>query len=586
VGGVPGEGSSDTPSSYSTSLYQEADTGKPLQIFGGLDSVVLGEGIQWTGSVTVDRTMELGARPAFFITDLTSTQLIQTNVFQPPDGTPAGRYYNQRTLYVPHSSVLAQSLVGGTYSLELSKDDLPWQTPISPDGVPLFDKATQATTAFVRVLSCSDKVTAKDSFKWNVVPQTTPESAQIKPIGEPGTADRSQPSQAIEVTFPTTETNTYLRALQTALAVMMISRSDIVLPSSTLNPALTIDLDTTTYMPTGLETLAQNLLPIFGTAPQDYFLSAMQPAAFGSDIRSKIGVLADLIIEQQGNPPQSVLTSLSDLFTRLTEWTWSDTTVVGASGLSDLKVTILNSLAPSSDESELTMYVAKNASSLNGFMTNDNGSVAKCRTLGVLDTYNDSGFGSGIPTMPDATRAAPIVVALGDQGDPVRAWYARQLIPAEIYTAAQQVLGLAAGESTASGGWIAVRPFQSVGNLAGLQNVTAQIQNFLEAIAAGIQGGADLIENFISMLEQRIREIQELIRRIETYLEIPLSIEIPDAVGLALVANGMDGVVSGLVSATNKPTDGPEAYAGGLVVLGGGVPAIITDLLLLLISPP
>jgi hypothetical protein len=590
VAGVPSEGSTTTPATYATGMYKEADTGRPLQVFGGLDSVSLSDGVQWSSAFDSNVALIPGARPAFFLTDLSSTQLIQTNVLQPPPGAPEGRYYNQRTLYVPHSSVLAQSLVGGTYSFELSSADFPWQTPISADGVPDFEGATQATSVYVRVLSCSDKVSAMNSFRWNVVPFTTPESAMILPWNDLGVADRSQSSQIIPVTFPTAEADAYLGALQTALTVMLLSRSDLVLPSAALNPELALEVTgQTSYTPTGLETFAQNLLPVLGVDPQDYFSSAATPQAFGLDLRAKVGVLTDLIIERQGNLPQNTLQALANTFTRLTEWEWADSTVAGASGNTNLGVTILSSLLATGpdDDTDMGMYVAKNAASLFGYPTAPGASLAKVRSSGVLNTYDQAGFGSGIPTMPDATEAAPFLVDLGVPGrnTPIRAWYARDLIPAEIYTAAQQVLSLAVGESTAAGGWISVRPFQSVGNLAGIQNVSAIIQNYLEAIAAGIQGGADLILNFISMLEQRVNEIQELIRRIDTYLTIPLSIEIPDAVGLALVANGMDGVVSGLVSATNKPTDGPGAYAGGLVVLGGGLPALITDLMLLLIAP-
>lgn len=586
VAGTPAEGSTNTPSSYSTGMYQEGGTGKTLQIFGGLDSVVLGEGVQWSESFESNGTLKLGARPAFFLTDLTSTKLIHTNVLQAPLDDTTGRIYNQRTLYVPHSAVLAQSLISGTYSLELSKEDLPWETPILEDGTPDFRNAVQATTVYIRVLSCSDKIASKDTFKWNVVPIDTPESAQIKPVGTLVLADRSLPSQAIQVTFPTEESDNYLRALQTALAVMILTRSDITLPSTALNAAHALGLSTASYTPTGLETFAQNLLPAFGGDPQDYFVSSSQPAAFGADLLAKIGVLADAIMEQQGNLPQSVLTSLSSLLSRLNGWKWSDTTVAGASGKPNLNLTILESLAISSSDINSTMYVAKNATSLKGFPTSSSGSLSLCRRLEVLGTYPDSGFGAGIPLMPDAKEAAPIIVDMGDWvfNEPTGAWYARNLITAEIYTACQQILGLAAGENTASSGWIAVRPFQSVGTVAGLQNLSAGVQNYLEAAAAGLQGGADLILNFISMLEQRVREIQELIRSIEAYLKIPLSIEIPDAVGLALVANGMDGVVSGLLSAGNKPTDGPEAYSGGIVLLGGGVPALITDIILTTIA--
>lgn len=596
VAGVPPEGSDETPSSYSTGLYQEADTGRPLQIFGGKDSIKIDEGVDWNASFD-GTTLRPGARPAFFLTSLDSTQLIRSNVFDGPDTT---KYYNQRTIYVPHAEVLAQALVGGVYSLELTADDLPWQTPILEDGTPDFDHAVKATTAFVRVLSCSNKVVAKDTFRWNLIPVTTPESANIVPaaVGTTGlgVADRSSPSPITNVTFPLPEADVYIQAINTALAVMVLSRSDLTLPDSTLDPSLVTVLaeevtipgtDTqvqrqATFVATGLESFAQNLLPLFGN-PRDYFSSNAQPASFGTDLRSKIGVLADQIVEHQGNLPQALLRSQLALFNRLVEWTWSDSEVEGASGNAALDVSILQSLTTTDAEGgELPMYVAKNAQSFFNYQTAPTRSVVRASELGVLATYTqeDHGFGWGIDQIPNSSREAPIVVPRGGTS----AFYARKLFTNEVYSDAARVLGLVVAESTATGGWISFRPFASVGNLSGLQDVASLIQNFLESVAAGIQGGEDLILHFISMLEQRVREIQEIIRRIRSYLAIPLSIEIPDAVGLALVANGMNGVVSGLTTANNQPTDGPQVHTGGIVILAGGVPAIITDLILLLVS--
>lgn len=583
VAGIPNPESTDTPAAYSTGMYQEGDTGRTLQIFGGIDSVKLGEDVQWSESFGANGRLKDGARPAFFLKDLSSTQIIQTNVLQPPAGDTTGRVFNQRTFYVSHSEVLSQSLVGGTFSFELDSADLPWETPIKEDGSPDFEAATQAKTAYVRVLSCSNKVTSESGFRWDVVKKTSPESVMIKPVGLT-LSDRSLPSEAIAVSFPTEGTDLYIQALQTAVAVMLLSRSDLVLPSAALNTALAATLeDQSTYVATGLETFAQTFLPSLEASLQDYFTSVAMPPAFGKDILAKVGVLTDMIIERQGNPPQTVLNSLSGVFTKLTQWKWSDTTFVGPQDDANLSVTILGSLDTSLRDATPTMSIAKNASSLMEFETRPLQSVSQCREKGVFSEYEYSGMGYGISTMPDSSKSAPLVVSGGSRPF-TGIWYARDLITTEIYTACQQVLGLTVSENTASGGWLAFRPFQSVGTVAGVQKISTKVQDYLEAAAAGLQGGADLILNFISMLEQRVREIQELIQSIDTYLSIPLSIEIPDAVGLALVANGMDGVVEGLLSAGNKPTDGPEAYSGGLVLLGGGVPALITDIILTTIA--
>ena len=113
-----------------------------------------------------------------------------------------------------------------------------------------------------------------------------------------------------------------------------------------------------------------------------------------------------------------------------------------------------------------------------------------------------------------------------------------------------------------------------------------QLEGFLNTLVGGLGSVSNAILNVISFLQQRIREIQELIRRIEQYLNIPFQISIPEIVALPLLVNGTSGVVSGLVSAQNKPTDGPQAYAGGLAIMAGGLPALLTDLLLLVLSSP
>lgn len=599
--GVPPEGTTDTPSSYTTGLYQEADTGRPLQIFGGNDSVLLSAEVDWTRSFDASGNLNPGARPAFFLTSLDSTQPIHSNVFGPdPGGSDATRVFNQRTFYVSHEEVIAQSLVGGTYSYELTADDLPWQTPILEDGTPDFAHAVKATTVYVRILSVSDKVKGKDKFKWNVIPFDTAQSAQIlpAPIGTTtlGVADRSYPSTVLPVTFPPPQGDLYIQALNTALAVMVLSRSDLILPSETLDPTLverfeqTVTIPVTeeevprrsTFVATNLESFAQNLLPIFGT-PRDYFSAPANPMSFGNDLRTKVGVLADTIIETQGNLPTSLLTTQATLFNRLATWTWSQTDVEGASGNASFNVTILQSLKGIDEEgARLDMYVAKNTNCLSGFETAPADSAALATRLGVIPSYVQlpNGFGWAIAEIPNSREESPVIV----NGSQTQAYYARKLFTSQVYEDAARVLGLAVHESTAAGGWIAFRPFASVGNLSGLQDVAAVIQNFLESVAAGIQGGEDLILNFISMLEQRVREIQEIIRRIRSYLAIPLSIEIPDALGLFLVANGTDGVISGLTSSTNQPTDGAQVHAGGLVILAGGVPALITDLISLLVN--
>ena len=110
-------------------------------------------------------------------------------------------------------------------------------------------------------------------------------------------------------------------------------------------------------------------------------------------------------------------------------------------------------------------------------------------------------------------------------------------------------------------------------------SVLNKVEGFLNTSLSGLQNVADGILRVISFLEQRVREIQELIKRIETYLELPFNISFPSVKALLLVTNGTDGIISGLLGAQQKPEDGDGAYSGGGVFVAGSAPAILVQLL-------
>ena len=60
--------------------------------------------------------------------------------------------------------------------------------------------------------------------------------------------------------------------------------------------------------------------------------------------------------------------------------------------------------------------------------------------------------------------------------------------------------------------------------------------------------------------------------------------DLPSFSGLVLVENGTAGIASALVTAGNKPSDGPAAYGGGAVVLFGGLPTVILELIALILA--
>ena len=60
--------------------------------------------------------------------------------------------------------------------------------------------------------------------------------------------------------------------------------------------------------------------------------------------------------------------------------------------------------------------------------------------------------------------------------------------------------------------------------------------------------------------------------------------DLPSFSGLLLVENGTDGITKGLVTAGNKPSDTPLSYGGGVLIMAGGLPVILAEILELILG--
>jgi len=132
------------------------------------------------------------------------------------------------------------------------------------------------------------------------------------------------------------------------------------------------------------------------------------------------------------------------------------------------------------------------------------------------------------------------------------------------------------------GQWLAIRFLDKA--LKPLDSLLTDIDAFLQAILDGLQGTLDKIIAYIEAIQARIYQLQALIEKIRALLAALALFDLPSFSGLLLVENGTDGIATGLVTAGNKPTDGPSTYAAGTVVLFGGLPAVILEIIVLVLA--
>lgn len=159
-------------------------------------------------------------------------------------------------------------------------------------------------------------------------------------------------------------------------------------------------------------------------------------------------------------------------------------------------------------------------------------------------------------------------------------FFCRNLIDSELYREAAMILnvaGAALKRPSADGQWTSIRVTAALPDLKAFLD---QINGWLNTIKQGTKAVTDALQRYIEFVEARIAELQQLIRRINSFLQSIIAIKIPEADVLAVLSDGTDGVLADFVGASDKPSDNAlTTYGGGFVLLAGGAPSFLIDLL-------
>jgi hypothetical protein len=644
--------------------------GNPFKLYGGLGIIDAAE-LDWESIGTNFEPPEGDGKTRLFLYRSAADNVpIPLNALS-IDGKPV----LQTTFFVDVKDVLGINVAapGQQFSTLLRYEDMPYDATFesSADGsVNVTVSDEPARDVYVRVSAVtSDVVAGSDgpasNFYWTLTQsRVRAGAAGAVTLGVSHalpTSSKSDPSAPLKVTFPSTQTADYLDVVATALAVMVLSRSDLVAQgisaataaarvdaaqaALTAAPAdasdaelssLLDDIDAanraaadahpsyqidTAAEATGLEDLARYLVPlVLGNAP-GRFLKKNFPdvTTFRSKLRLRCRATANMLLSQTGPLPSSVLdlvleqatvTTASGVVKSLAAVTWKD-----LDADFDLDETILGSMdATSVEGSDSSRGVAPNPVSVGKrdaeFLRNAVGgfglfTVELDRAPGFLvfpPYVEQSGDAVGTNARMGLGSAdySPVIY----QSDDVTTMkFCRNVFLANpsVLSASQLVLNVAASSATlakkSGGEWTSYRLFPQ--GLPPVEAALNEIVGFLDAIKAGVRGIVDAVLAYIDFVEARILELEALLQRIEGLLDLVVSIEVPAVAGLVVAANGTDGVLQALVSADNKPSDSSAAvsrigddgevvlggtYGVGAVLLAGGLPAAVLDLLLLLFS--
>lgn len=223
--------------------------GQPVVLFGGADHIEFPEhlygynaSLDTSGNIKANRTRVYGLRDNVSNTVIPLEQLKQT------DAEGKTVHYFQKQFLVTATSAGFQ-WVNEEYALELYFDDLPLHADVfkDTDNKIYLGSRGRPSTYYVRVASVSDSnlVSESSSVRWRYqfeagTNDSTPGMPFVLPLeGSTPPNAISTWSQPIPITYLSANTAAYLRAVKTALLVLVLCRPDLrVIDEQELNRSL------------------------------------------------------------------------------------------------------------------------------------------------------------------------------------------------------------------------------------------------------------------------------------------------------------------------------------------------------------
>jgi hypothetical protein len=336
---------------------------KPLVLFGGADMINLPNNLQYNRSLNADGTIKDGKTRVYGQRVTGPDQIIPLELLKDGD-----TYYFQRTFYIP-TSVVSASAFMGDFSEILKLEDMPHngKLVVGSDGVISIEDAGVATTVYVRVASCTEEVVTK-TFKYDFSLlkglENAVNGAPAMPVPVQNgvlPSDISAWSMAQRVTYPSANTEKYIEALKSALAVLVLSRPDLTpldLVQDTLSPEVVQSIRDGKYIPDGLvleRCGLEGMKQLTGMVYEDYKGTIQQkgmlPVTFRADLTQRIEKAAHDIYNHTGTMPdvEQFIVEQTELLRTVT---WKDIFKEVHPGMEDYlsdsswNATLLHSLDP------------------------------------------------------------------------------------------------------------------------------------------------------------------------------------------------------------------------------------------------
>jgi len=597
--------------------------GGPLRIFGGSACLVKDKQYLGTGNGPVTTPAGPGQQGVWLVKGPQDKEPVYLNELIKAEASQGGPIGQKQ--HVIHMNA-ATRFFFPEYKFKLVQEEMPYAIKSVASGKPTPEDEP-ARDVWVSIASGGEGVGHDGAPKWmgdeeknegqsgfeiiNIANPAKPVTCRVWP--EP--ASRSRSSQEIKISFPSDAKKKFMQMVQNAAVIALLCRGDL-------------DAESQKEAPFGQA--VTNFLPLAGKLNKA--LGGIAPWSDwspGIESRTKLAVAANAIAEEftrmSSGIPEAVFEGLveqhsSALLFPMEMLEFNGTSLFTADG-SDVSKSIGSGVPEPGymfaveEAKKLTIY--EHCNRFNTFSEatpgvhmmrlawcwNFKSALDGCNPRWATDaflgiqaaTYSIQQLDANMDNVPVFVGMKKTAMSRADmaklndeqwvtkfrEGNAV-AIPARNLFSKDVLNSALTVLNVATRLSS-EGKWIVIRPLDTF--LQPVEEFIEKLLQFLKGLREGLLAIIQQILNYIKMIESRIMQIQQLIRRIQGILRMLSDFKISaDFQMLVVTGAGTQGLISEFMTAESKPDGGPEEVGHGAVVVAGGLPLVILDLIKAIIA--
>jgi len=580
--------------------------GKPFTIYGGAQQLKVGPKYQLKGAFDPNtKEFKDGKRAVYGLRQKTDNFPIPIEkLIAEKDGNPV--YIYQRMYYVSTVSIfdlgniVGQSLYSNSvlnlfqaaeYTYTVNIDEVPYDGQFKfEDGEIVLDETslTPATTVYARISSTNIDLNFPDSFE----PQYSISEEDIAAPFIAGTLletlsgkeiEVSAPTEAIQIVFPGKDSSDFLHLIETALYVLILSRSDLeVVPYSDVKGRVWVFEDHKAAFPTGLEGVGDLVGKILEGSPDEFFKKVTDIGAdtdinFREELKEKVENWASKLYQQLGPDATIEADLVKQTRKDLLEWNFSEVVgqiessilplepspgIVGIdqggkqsrnSAFLQVDLTIREAM----DSQENLFGIFRNPWCSGVQMDNVEDMRTKIRMRSPGYFTRDTILSSLVGVESGSCDMSPVFL-LSMENIPKniaqRVCYLRNMFPKKVYSAAALILNTATSveeRPPQDGVWLSFR----LGDvIPGFEDLFASLYNFVDLLIEGLGSIIDAIVRYIEFVEARIRDLQDFLSQLDFLLGQLGPFSLGKAAILPVKGAGLGGILNAFLSAEDKPT--------------------------------